>query len=469
MINVLRLFAEYFGLILSISLVLIVLSGRKEARATFSWVIIIIFFPYIGALLYLIFGNPRLKKLVDVKLKSRRNVSVKKYFDKMPEYKNSKLANLVETVISLKPQLCYDLELLPSATDKYSKLSKDILNAKDYILIEYYVFRQDETGDFFLKLLEYKASQGVKVFFLYDGMGAIGITLKNYLKNFKKNGGKCAAFLSPLNYKSILRMNFRNHRKIVVVDGRVSYTGGINIGNEYIGDLIGSTKWVDTHIRFSGDAVYAVEEIFAEDWYFATGEDITDLVHKKHAKVGGDVNIHVIPSGPDQSSPLIYDTIFSTLCAAEKEIDIITPYLVPDQPIIQALKNASKRGVRVRILLPGKNNHRFVAAAGRSYYEELVEAGVEIYETKNVMLHAKIVMIDGFWTTLGSANMDARSFRINFEMNAVIYSKNFASDTTNLINSYFEISKRIELQALQNKKFSHRIFEGICRTLSPVL
>jgi len=467
--NVLRLFAEYFSLILSIALILVVLSGRKEARATFSWVLVIISFPYLGALLYLIFGNPRLKRLVDVKLKSRRNVSVKKYFDKMPEYKSSRLANLVETVTNLKPLLCYDLELIPSATDKYSKLAKDLLNAKHYILIEYYVFRQDETGDFFLKLLEYKAEQGVKVFFLYDGMGAIGITLKNYLKNLKMNGGKCAAFLSPLSYKSILRMNFRNHRKIVVVDGRVSYTGGINIGNEYIGDLIGSTKWADAHVRFSGDAVYAIEEIFAEDWYFATGEDITELFHKRHNRVGGDVNLHVIPSGPDQGSPLIYDTIFSTLSAAEKAIDIITPYLVPDQPIIQTLKNASKRGVKVRILLPGKNNHIFVAAAGRSYYEELVEAGVEIYETKNVMLHAKIIMVDGFWTTLGSANMDTRSFRLNFELNVVVYSKNFASDTTNLIYSYFEMANQIELQALQNKKFSNRIFEGVCRTLSPVL
>jgi len=467
--NVFRLFAGYFSLILSIALILVVLSGRKEARATFSWVLVIIFFPYLGALLYLIFGNPRLKKLVDVKLKSRRNVSVKKYFDKMPEYKSSRLANLVETVTNLKPQLCYDLELIPSATDKYSKLAKDLLNARHYILVEYYVFRQDETGDFFLKLLEYKAEQGVKVFFLYDGMGAIGITLKNYLKNLKINGGKSAAFLSPLSYKSILRMNFRNHRKIVVVDGRVCYTGGINIGNEYIGDLIGSTKWADAHVRFSGDAVYAVEEVFSEDWYFATGEDITDLLHKRHARVGGDVNLHVIPSGPDQSNPLIYDTIFTTLSAAEKAIDIITPYLVPDQPIIQTLKNASKRGVKVRILLPGKNNHPFVAAAGRSYYEELVEAGVEIYETKNVMLHAKIIMIDGFWTTLGSANMDARSFRLNFELNVVIYSKKFASNTIDLIESYFEMANQIELYALHNKKFSNRIFEGACRTLSPVL
>lgn len=467
--NVFRLFAEYFSLILSIALILVVLSGRKEARATFSWVLVIIFFPYLGALLYLIFGNPSLKRLVDVKLKNKRNVSVKKYFDKMPEYKSSRLANLVETVTNLKPQLCYDLELIPSATDKYSKLAKDLLNAKHYILVEYYVFRQDETGDFFLKLLEYKAEQGVKVFFLYDGMGAVGITLKNYLKNLKMNGGKSAAFLSPLSYKSILRMNFRNHRKIVVVDGRISYTGGINIGNEYIGDLIGSTKWADAHVRFSGDAVYAVEEVFSEDWYFATGEDITELLHKKHSRVGGDVNLHVIPSGPDQSSPLIYDTIFSTLSAAEKEIDIITPYLVPDQPIIQTLKNASKRGIKVRILLPGRNNHPFVAAAGRSYYEELVEAGVEIYETKNVMLHAKIIMVDGFWTTLGSANMDARSFRLNFELNVVVYSKKFASSTTNLIDSYFEMANQIELQALQNKKFGKRIFEGVCRTLSPVL
>jgi len=467
--NIFRFVVEYFSLILTLILVLIVLAGRKEARATVSWLMVIIFFPYFGALLYLIFGNPHLKNLVDKKFKKQKPVEVKQYFDRMPEYKNSRLANLVEKVTKLKPQLCFNLELIPNATDKYSKLAKDLLEAEHYILMEYYVFRQDETGRFFINLLEYKASQGVKVFFLYDGMGAIGITFKRFLKNLTANGGKCAAFLSPLNIKSILRINFRNHRKIAVIDGKVAYTGGINIGNEYIGDLAGSAKWVDTHIKFSGDAVYAVEEVFFEDFYIATGKDITEEIHKKHKKVGGDINVHVIPSGPDQKNPLIYDTIFSTLNSAEKTVDIITPYLVPDQPIIETLKNASKKGIQVRILLPGKNNHPMVAAAGRSYYEELVEAGVEIFETNNIMLHAKIIIIDSFWVTIGSANMDTRSFRLNFELNVVAYSKNFAYQSENLVKQYLEFSHKITLQELRNKPVPIRVFEGICRTLSPVL
>ncbi|MGA1846026.1 cardiolipin synthase [Deferribacter abyssi] len=468
MLTILELAFQYIGLIISFVFALIILSGRREARATLAWLMVVIFFPYIGAILYILFGNYRLKKIVERKIKDSKKIHVTQYHSHLPEYEQNKFGKIIEHITGLEPFLCSKMELLPSAIEKYSKLFQDITNAKNYILLEYYVFRQDDVGKFLIKLLTKKAREGVKVFLIYDGIGAIGLTLKKTLNPLIKAGGKCVPFLSPLSFKTFSRVNFRNHRKIAIIDGEVCYTGGINIGNEYVGNLFNYQKWYDAHIRFKGNGVKFVEEIFAEDWYFITKEDITEIFNKKEIK-GGDTTVHIIPSGPDQESPYIYDTLFTVFNQAEKSIEIVTPYLVPDPPIMESLKNAAKRGVLVKLLLPGRNNHPMVAAAGRSYYEELLTAGVKIYEMKDIMLHAKIIKVDDNWVTVGSANLDIRSFRLNFELNVIIYSSDFSYQITQLFSYYLNMAKEINYEYVTNRPFSVRIFEGLCRTLSPVL
>lgn len=464
MSDTLNLTLTYVIEIFSFILVLIILSGRREARANFAWVMAVIFFPIIGALAYLIFGHPRLNNIIEKKMKRYRFLDFKLY----DSFKNSggKMADVITKVTGMNPILCRNLELISDAGEKYAMLERDILNAKKYILIEYYLYRFDKTGKRFSRLLMEKAKEGVDVYFMVDGWGSMGLIFNGLLKRFREAGVKTAVFHSPFGLKTASRVNFRNHRKIVVIDGDIAYTGGMNIGDEYAE----TTKWSDAHIRFEGDAVNAVACYFAEDWMFATGGDISEKINDDNIpQTGGDEPIHVIPSGPHQTTPMIYDSLYSSINRAEVCIDIITPYLVPNQPMIENLKNIARQGLRVRIIVPGKNNHPMAAAAGRSYYEELIDAGVEIYETKGTMLHAKIILIDGRYVTVGSANMDARSFKLNFELNLMVYSETFAEEVKSLIKKYMNSSELIPLSYVKNRQFFIRVFEGVCRTLSPVL
>jgi cardiolipin synthase len=464
-LSIFNILFTYFSEILSVVLVLIILSGRKEARANFAWLMTVIFFPVVGALIYIIFGNPRIRYIVEKKMKRYRELDIKQYYKSSSGYEYEKMGETITKVSGISPQLCSNLKFITVASEKYNALEKDIENAKEYIFMEYYLFRDDVVGRRFAKLLSKKASEGVKVYFMVDGWGSMRLLISDIMRDMRKAGVNTSVFHSPFGLKTVSRVNFRNHRKIVVIDGDIAYMGGMNVGEEYID----GTKWVDAHLRFEGDAVNSVAMFFAEDWMFSTREDISDLVNKCVTSSGGEKTVHIIPSGPHQDSPLIYDSLFTAMNRAEKSVDIITPYLVPNMPMIETLKNISRQGVKVRIIVPGVNNHPLVAAAGRSYYEELIENGVEIYETIGTMLHAKIVVIDGFWVTVGSANMDARSFKLNFEINMFVYSGSFSKEVTDVMGEYLKASRRIDIDSLKNRHFAVRVLEGVCRTLSPVL
>lgn len=452
----------YFFELLSFILIMIILSGRREARANLSWVLAVILFPVVGALAYLIFGNPRLKNIVEKRMKRYPFLDRTICKDKRCEVDVGELGRLITKVTGMYPVRCRNLHLISDAAEKYNLLEADIMSAKHYILMEYYLFRDDSVGKRFASLLEQKALGGVKVYFMVDGWGSMGLIFGSLLKRLRKSGVETAVFHSPFGFKTASRVNFRNHRKIAVIDGIVAYMGGMNIGHEY-------QEWADAHLRFEGNAVNSVAGYFAEDWMFATGGDISENILVPKGMDCGDRTVHIIPSGPHQSTPMIYDSLFTVMNRARHSVDIITPYLVPNQPMMEVLKNISKQGIKVRIVVPGRNNHPIIAAAGRSYYEELIEAGVVIYEAQDKMIHAKIITVDGIWTTVGSANMDTRSFRLNFELNLMVYSADFAEQVKNLTLHYISMSDSIALDNLKKRPFYVRVFEGGCRTLGPVL
>ncbi|WP_022849727.1 cardiolipin synthase [Limisalsivibrio acetivorans] len=468
MLTIFNIVFQHLGEIISIILVLVILSGRKEARANFAWLMAVILFPFVGAFLYILFGNPRLRRMVDEKFSEYKTLEVEQFYSHSEEFDKSGLGEAVERVTGIPPQLCCNLELIPDGGEKYVRLAESIKKARKYIVIEYYVFKNDETGRYFSNLLIRKAEEGVKVYLLIDGLGSFFFTFSKVYRRLKESKANVTVFHPPLGLKTISRVNFRNHRKIAVIDGSICYTGGMNIGKEYSGDSDGSRKWYDAHLSFSGDAVRSMEELFAEDWLFASGEDITDIFTHEEQE-GGETALQIIPSGPHLAKHHIYNTIFTTLNRAKDSVVIVTPYLVPDQPVMETLKNISALGIKVKVILPGKNNQPIAAAAGRSYYEELLENGVEIYETKGMMLHAKIVVVDGYFVIMGSANMDGRSFRINFELNIAAYSGDFANETDKLIRFYLENSDKLDYGDVKNRPFAIKIFEGMCRTLGPVL
>jgi cardiolipin synthase len=263
------------------------------------------------------------------------------------------------------------------------------------------------------------------------------------------------------------RINFRNHRKIVVIDGETAYTGSTNIGDEYLGESPRFGPWRDFHVRLAGEAAAVLEEVFVGDWAIATGKTLNfDSSETQHYD---QTPIHVLPTGPDIQEDLLYPLLFAHIGRATRSIEIITPYLVPNQGLIAALSVAARQGVRVRILLPKYSNHPMVAAAGRSHYQDLLEGGVEVLETPNAMLHAKAFLVDGEWAMLGSANFDNRSFFLNFEINVAIEDPDFVGAVSEKFEQWAAEAEGVSLISLANRPLLLRLYDSFCRTLSPVL
>lgn len=457
--QVVGLAVEHLGNIVSVVLILAILSGKKEARATLGWVLLVLSLPYAGAIAYLIFGR-RPHRFPD---RPSAFGAAGRY--PTPEGLPSPMARTTR-LTGLAPTLCRSLEFLPGAEYKYPRLFTDIAAARRRIVLSYYVLRRDDTGRRLLTLLSRKASEGVEVYVLYDGWGAFWLAFGGFLRPCLRAGVRARPFHPVADPLQMSRVNFRNHRKIAVIDGEIGYTGSINIGDEYLGRHPRFGAWKDVHVRFEGAAATALEEVFREDWRTATGEILEPSPEPTDP---GDTWIHVIPSGPSQAQEKLFPLLFAQLAAARHRVDILTPYLVPDHSLVAALSVAARQGARVRVLVPGRSNHPLVAAAGRSYYEELLDEGVELYEVANGMLHAKALLIDAGWAMVGSTNLDDRSFHLNFEINVAAVHPAFCAHLRDTFETWVAGARRILPADLAATPLPRRLVEGACRTLSPVL
>ena len=450
--------ASHLGDILSVGLVLAILSGKKEARATLGWVLLVLFLPYLGALLYLVFGRLPFPF-------PERKPAEPPYCPLPPEGLPPAMERSTK-LLAQSPVPCRTLELLPGAAHKYRALERDLAGARRRIVMCYYVFRHDRTGQRFLELLARKAAEGVEVRLLYDGLGAFGLGLPWVLRPYLRSGLLARPFHPVSDPMQMSRINFRNHRKVVVIDGETAYTGSINIGDEYLGRHARFGIWKDAHTRLEGAAAQALEGVFRADWLLAGGDAFEPSSMPAEP---GEEWVQVISSGPNEGEDNVLPLLFAQFAAAREHIDILTPYLMPDYGLVAALRNAARQGVVVRILVPGKSNHPLVAAAGRSYYDELLEGGVQVFELSDGMLHAKGVLIDGHWAMVGSTNLDNRSFRLNFEINLATSSAAFCTDLGRLFESWLGGARPITAEALAARPLGRRLVEGACRTLSPVL
>ncbi len=452
------LVVQYLGNFLSVVLILAILSGRKEARATLGWVLLVLFLPYLGALAYLVFGRPlgRGRPPDDAAPPTACP---------LPPTGLPDAVSRTTRLTSRPPVTCTSLELLPGAAEKYSRLEQDLRAARTRIVVAYYVFRRDRTGRRFLELLARKAEEGVETCLLYDGWGAFGLSVGRFLEPYRRRGLQVRVFHPVSDPFQMSRINYRNHRKIVAIDGRVGYTGSTNIGNEYLGRRHRFGPWKDMHVRMEGMAAWALEGVFLRDWEAAGGHALPPSPHPEDP---GSTWVHVIPSGPGHGEESLYALLFAQFAAARSRIEILTPYLVPEHGLISALRIAARQGVRVRVLVPGRSNHPLVAAAGRSYYDELIEGGVELYETPG-MLHAKGVLVDGAWAMVGSANLDNRSFHLNYEINLATSDPAFCDAYAHTFARWLEGARPIGAQTLAARSLARRLLEGACRTLSPVL
>lgn len=466
------------GELLALFIVLRILTERRDAAATFAWIFGLILLPYVGALLYfLLAGKVERRRIrrrdravarlgqhqVDMARHLRRHRE-RSLQDVNPAQQG--IMRLAEELGAGHPTVGNRVRVLDTGRQTFEAIESAIRNAKSHIHLEYYIFRPDETGRHLLSLLEKKARDGVEVRLLYDSVGS-SFLKRRHLKKLLSAGGRAEPFLPLFSWRRPFSVNFRTHRKIIVVDDHIGFVGGRNVGNEYRSDRAEYGEWRDIHMKLEGPSVYRLQEVFAEDWIFASGEDLSALEHCfTPFERPGRARVQVMDSGPDGQPEIIHRILFEAIVSARRSVDIITPYFVPDAAIVMALQNAAYRAVRVRLLVPGRTDSRITGWAARSYYPEILKAGVEVYSFSPGMHHAKVVVVDDRWSYVGTANMDIRSFRLNFEVGVALYEPDIARRIISFLERDIKRSERLlplepgRIEALAN---------GVGRALSPIL
>jgi cardiolipin synthase len=469
------------GYVLAFVLIPRIVMDRRESGATLAWILIIAFLPYIGAALFFLIGRTRVWRRK--RRRKRYHAAFLEALDGMPRTAaqcdaSSNLPALpgpaaeiarVGACVAGSPLLPGNrVEVLIDANQTYALMEEAIRGAKHHVHMMSYIFRDDDAGTRFRDALAAKAREGVRVRLLVDAVGSHALRA-SFVRPILEAGGKFARFMPVLPLRPHWRPNLRNHRKLLVVDGTTGFTGGLNIGDEYRGRKKRFAPWRDTHVRMQGAAVLRLQEIFLEDWLFATDEDVRDPRCFPEGEPVGEDLVQVIGSGPDEPHGTIHAIFFTAITQAHRSVYITTPYFVPDLSVLNALKSAAWRGVDVRILMPGKSDLPLVRLAGRSYQRELVEAGVRIYELRAGMLHAKTMVVDRAWSTVGSANMDMRSFRLNFEVNVLVSGEGMAQQMEDIFLKDIGGAQPMELAGLQRKRKRARFLEALARVLSPAL
>jgi cardiolipin synthase len=454
-----------------------ILLERREPASTISWLFTVNVFPYVGPLLYLTFGRQRLARTAQ-----KRSAEISAALGGH-EVDTSKLTSeAVETLNALYPQETAVVKIagkashyLPTQNNKVEiiddpevalrEMKSAIDQANTFVHLEYYIINSDEVTDQLFSSLEAALDRGVRVRIMYDALGSLFLKKRTFIKLVKK-GAKVAGF-HPFRFFSLrFNVNFRNHRKILLVDDNIAFTGGTNIGKEYLGSL-SPTQWLDYTVKVEGPVTRQLQDVFCGDWHFTTEEELPVSTSPISGNTG-DAVIQVLESGPDTEFKSIYQAIFSAINQAKKEILLTTPYFIPDPAINTALQVAAMQGIKVQIILPQKNDAPMVQRASRSFYEDLLSCGVQIYEYIPRVLHAKMMIIDEKMTFLGSANMDIRSFRLNFELNLLIFGPGTAIQAKDFFMKDLSMSQRIDLDAHRSRPIHTKLAENACRILSPI-
>ncbi|WBW99268.1 cardiolipin synthase [Oceanirhabdus sp. W0125-5] len=471
-------FLPYINLIFALILIFF---ERRNVSTTLAWLMIFYFVPGFGFILYLTFGQNlsrekifRLKKHEDKVLKeylleNEKLIKHNKSFnsDDMKYYEDLMRLNFNNGNSPLTED--NTVEIFADGKSKFDDLLMEIKNAKKFIHIGYYIIKNDDLGKKIINALVEKAKEGVEVRLLYDQLGSRNLR-KRHLKPLIDAGGKYAVFFPSLLYIINFRINYRNHRKIVVIDNKIGYVGGFNIGDEYLGKNKRFGYWRDTHIKITGEAIVTLHLRFLLDWRYSSGEN--DVLIEKYLSSSvskGDIGMQIVSSGPDTELEQIKYGYVKMVQDAKECILIQTPYLVLDDCIKESLKIAALSGVDVRIMIPNKPDHPFVYWASYHNAGELIRAGAKIYTYEKGFLHAKTVVVDNKICSVGTANMDIRSFRLNFEVNAFIYDKKISMELRDVF--FADISDCNELTPEIYKARSNLIKfkESFSRLLSPIL
>lgn len=485
--NIQAVFGFIYGHLVIINLILavtIVFFQRKEPKSVWAWLLILYFIPVLGFIFYLLIGTDMHKqkmfrtKEIEDKLNdairhqetSIRNQELEVSYPGMKDYEDLMLYNLhaSDAILTDDNQVQFFID----GKEKFKSLVQDLERAEHSIHIQYYIIRNDEVLQAVLEVLKRKVKEGVEVRILYDGMGGGRFIKKSVWKSIRAMGIQTAEFFPAIFGSLQMRINYRNHRKIVVIDGKIGYVGGFNMAREYIGLDEKFGYWRDTHMRIIGSAVDSLQVRFILDWNFAARSKT--LKFEKYLMppdpaVKGKCPIQIVTSGPDSLEQGIRNTYLRLIHKAQHSIYIQTPYFIPDESIMSALIIAANSGVQVNIMIPCKPDHPFVYWATYSYVGELVLQGAKCYTYVNGFLHAKGIVVDEKVLCYGTANMDIRSFSLNFEVNAVLYDEEKAKEMTEYFKADLNDAKRITKDMYLGRNLLVRFKEQVSRLLSPLL
>ncbi|MGN7356521.1 cardiolipin synthase [Paenibacillus sp. SAF-054] len=474
------------GLIIFLNFIfalVVVFKERRDAGATWAWLLVLSFIPIAGFMLYLLFAQNfrhiRLFHWGDLKKIGVEEIlleQVEQIRSGTYDFHNksaSKNRDLIFMHLNNNHSMFTEensVDIITDGQEKFDKLFKDIDAAKDYIHVQYYIIQNDTLGKKLIGILTQKAREGVKVRVLYDQLGSKKLT-KKFFRDFRAAGGLAEAFF-PSRLRLInLRLNYRNHRKLVIIDGEIGYVGGFNVGDEYLGLNSKFGYWRDTHLRINGSAVYAMQIRFILDWNQASHHHSITYTPNLFPRVGpaGEIGMQIVTSGPDSEFEHIKNGYIKMISSAKKSIYIQTPYFIPDASLLDALRIAALSGVEVKIMIPDKPDHIFVYWATYSYIGELLKTGATVYLYNNGFIHAKTIVIDEEISSVGTANIDYRSFKLNFEVNAFLYDDRISQRLTEVFDNDLRVSRQLTMQEYLERPRWIRIKESVARLLSPIL
>lgn len=461
----------------------VLLARRRDPTATLAWILFIVVAPVIGIIIYLVAGHTRMRQTVRrvgrAEARLREVLARHGIHGRLLETGRWSLDARTDSQIQLGNALASTpassgnaVRLLNDADATYRDIVSAINGANDHIHVEFYIIQPDAIGTGLRDLLTRRAAAGIEVRVLCDAIGS-RLLPSDFWEPLRRAGGKAAYFAPITLWRSRVRrrdrMDFRNHRKIVVVDGNVGFAGGINVGREYLGLDPSIGRWRDTHIRIEGPAVLSLQQIFLQDWLLTTGEILEDERYFSLGPSVGDCPVQIIDSGPDRSWSVMELYHAQAIILSRERVWITNPYFIPSRTIESALTLAALRGTDVRLLLPKRSDSKLVTLASHSYYACLLQAGVRIFEYERGFVHAKTMVVDEWVATIGSANMDMRSFELNFELNAFVFDAALCKDVARQFSVDLDAAMEVSLEKERRVGLAHRLVRAVARLLSPML
>lgn len=458
-----------------------VLRSRRAPASMTAWIFAIITLPLVGVWVYWLIGSNRAYRKV-----RRRQRKLRALVERVDAWTIRRLGEVgAEAVSALPPDLLSVERLAERLTHQpvtggnlvaiyddsneyYVALEELISGAKHHVHLLFYIWQPDETGRRFRDLVIERARAGIECRLLFDAVGcwSLGST---FLQPLREAGVKIAMFLPLIATNRRISAHLRNHRKIAIADGRVALIGSQNIGDEYRGRLKHLSPWIDSNLRIEGPAVLFLQQTFAEDWLFATHDPIDDAIYFPAPLFPGSSTVQIVPTGPDLTSLPLEQIILAAVSVAKRRVRIAVPYFVPSESFVSALAFAVLRGVEVDVVIPTRTDNSFVLYAARSFYREVIGAGVRVFEFDGGFLHSKLISVDDSWCLLGSANMDVRSFRLNFEISALIYDSEIAAAASKSIQRWCDASREITQREAFVRPLRTELLEGAARLFAPLL